>query len=60
MLDLPVLIVAGRGPAELAAAVTALAEDLADALVEGRSQPPATPSGPHRRRYRWRTGRWPC
>ena len=33
--DLPVLIVAGTGPGELAAAVTALAEDLADALVEG-------------------------
>jgi alpha-mannosidase len=33
--DLPVLIVAGPGPQELAAAVTALAEDLADALVEG-------------------------
>jgi alpha-mannosidase len=32
--DLPVLIVAGSGPGELAAAVTALAEDLADALVE--------------------------
>ena len=39
MLDLPVLIVAGRGPAELAAAVTALAEDLADALVEGLAAP---------------------
>ena len=33
--DLPVLIVAGGGPGELAAAVTALAEDLADALVTG-------------------------
>jgi len=33
--ELPVLIVAGTGPEELAAAVTALAEDLADALVEG-------------------------
>jgi alpha-mannosidase len=33
--DLPVLIVAGPGPRELAAAVTDLAEDLADALVEG-------------------------
>jgi len=32
--DLPVLIVAGTGPGELAAAVTALAEDLADALVD--------------------------
>ena len=31
--DLPVLIVAGTGPGELAAAVTALAEDLADAVV---------------------------
>ncbi len=40
--DLPVLIVAGAGPGELAAAVTALAEDLADALVEGL--------GGHRRR----------
>jgi len=33
--DLPVLIVAGAGPGGLAAAVTALAEDLADAVVEG-------------------------
>jgi alpha-mannosidase len=33
--DLPVLIVASPGPQELSAAVTALAEDLADALVEG-------------------------
>ena len=33
--DLPVLIVTGSGPGGLAAAVTALAEDLADALVEG-------------------------
>ena len=33
--DLPVLIVAGGGPGELAAGITALAEDLADALVEG-------------------------
>jgi alpha-mannosidase len=33
--DLPVLIVAGSGPGALAAAVTALAEDLADALVTG-------------------------
>jgi alpha-mannosidase len=33
--DLPVLIVAGAGPDALAAAVTALAEDLGDALVEG-------------------------
>jgi alpha-mannosidase len=32
--DLPVLIVAGTGPAELAAAVAALAEDLADALID--------------------------
>jgi alpha-mannosidase len=32
--DLPVLIVAGDGPDELAAAVTALAEDLADAAVD--------------------------
>jgi alpha-mannosidase len=32
--DLPVLIVAGAGPGELAAAVTALAADLADALVD--------------------------
>ncbi len=32
--DLPVLIVAGTGPGELAAAVAALAEDLADALVD--------------------------
>jgi alpha-mannosidase len=33
--DLPVLILAATGPDDLAAAVTALAEDLADALVEG-------------------------
>jgi alpha-mannosidase len=33
--DLPVLIVAGSRPGELAAAITALAEDLADALIEG-------------------------
>ncbi len=32
--DLPVLIIAGTGPAELAAAIAALAEDLADALVD--------------------------
>jgi hypothetical protein len=32
--DLPVLIVAGAGPTELAAAVTALAGDLADAVVD--------------------------
>ena len=32
--DLPVLIVAGAGPAELAAAVTALTADLADAVVD--------------------------
>jgi alpha-mannosidase len=32
--DLPVLIVAGTGPDELAAAVSALAEDLADAVVD--------------------------
>ena len=32
--DLPVLIVAGAGPAELAAAVVALAGDLADAVVD--------------------------
>ena len=32
--DLPVLIVAGAGPGELAAAVTALAGDLADAVVD--------------------------
>ncbi len=32
--DLPVLIVAGAGPAELAAAVAALAGDLADAIVD--------------------------
>ena len=32
--DLPVLIVAGTGPGELAAAVTALAADLADAVVD--------------------------
>ena len=33
--DLPVLILAATGPDELTAAVTALAGDLADALVEG-------------------------
>jgi alpha-mannosidase len=33
--DLPVLVVAGAGPDELAEAVAALAEDMADALVEG-------------------------
>ncbi len=32
--DLPVLIVAGAGPGELASAVTALAGDLADAVVD--------------------------
>ena len=32
--DLPVLIVAGAGPGELAAAVSALAADLADAVVD--------------------------
>ena len=32
--DLPVLIVAGAGPGELAAAVAALAGDLADAVVD--------------------------
>jgi hypothetical protein len=32
--DLPVLIVAGAGPGELVAAVTALAQDLADAVVD--------------------------
>jgi len=37
--DLPVLIVAGPQPGELAAAVTALAGDLADALVEGLVDP---------------------
>src|SRR5579864_5939834 len=36
--DLPVLIVAGTGPGELAAAVTALATDLADALVDAGDQ----------------------
>ena len=47
--DLPVLVVAGTGPNELAAAVTALAEDLADAVVEGledpgdAGRPPAVP-----------------
>jgi alpha-mannosidase len=33
--DLPVLVVAGSGPGGLAPAVTALAEDLGDAVVEG-------------------------
>ncbi|MBV9095883.1 MAG: hypothetical protein JO132_18770, partial [Streptosporangiaceae bacterium] len=39
--DLPVLVVAGAGPGELAAAVAALAEDLADALVDGGDPVPA-------------------
>ena len=55
--DLPVLIVAGAGPDELAAAVTALAEDLADALVEGLGD---TGDAAAARRRRWRTGRWRC
>jgi hypothetical protein len=45
--DLPVLIVAGGGPGGLAAAVTALAEDLADALVTGLGDTaPATGEAP--------------
>ena len=47
--DLPVLIVAGTGPGELAAAVTALAEDLADAAgrrVRGRPATPAVATAP--------------
>ena len=36
--DLPVLIVAGSGPGELADAVTALATDLADALIDAGDQ----------------------
>jgi len=45
--DLPVLIVAGTGPGELAAAVTALAEDLADAVVEIVSLADADLPGSH-------------
>jgi alpha-mannosidase len=41
--DLPVLIVAGTGPGELAAAVTALAGDLADAVVDARGLADAGP-----------------
>jgi alpha-mannosidase len=44
--DLPVLIVAADGPGELAAAVTALAEDLADALVEGLPEAPGGVEAP--------------
>ncbi|MGH3255175.1 MAG: glycoside hydrolase family 38 C-terminal domain-containing protein [Streptosporangiaceae bacterium] len=36
--DLPVLIVAGNGPGELATAVEALATDLADALIDAGDQ----------------------
>jgi alpha-mannosidase len=46
--DLPVLIVAGTGPGELAAAVTALAQDLADALVDAAPESPETPESPGR------------
>ena len=65
--DLPVLIVAGAGPAELAAAVTALAGDLADAVVDagdladtGSGADAGRRDGTGRRRCRWPTGRWPC
>ena len=44
--DLPVLIVAAGGPGELAAAVAALAEDLADALVEGLPEAPGGVGAP--------------
>ncbi len=48
--DLPVLIVAGTGRDDLAAAVAALAEDLADAVVDARAlggdTPPADQSVP--------------
>jgi len=44
--DLPVLIVAAGGPGELTAAVTALAEDLADALVEGLPEAPGGVEAP--------------
>jgi alpha-mannosidase len=47
--DLPVLIVAGAGPDELAAAVAALAEDLADARVDAgdvRGGPGPADAGP--------------
>jgi len=37
--DLPVLIIAGSGPAELAAAVRALTEDLADSVIEVPAAP---------------------
>ena len=43
--DLPVLIVAGSGPAELAAAVRALVADLADGVVEVDLVPVADPDG---------------
>ena len=42
--DLPVLVVAGSGPDELSAAVAALADDLADALIDGGD--PAPGDGP--------------
>ena len=42
--DLPVLIVTGSGTGGLAAAVTGLAEDLADALVEGIGDTAPAPS----------------
>ena len=41
--DLPVLIVAGAGPGDLAAAVTALAGDLADAVVDAGDPADAGP-----------------
>ncbi len=44
--DLPVLIVAGTGPGELATAVTALAGDLADALVDVDPKTPESPETP--------------
>ena len=44
--DLPVLIVAGADPGELAAAVTALAGDLADAVVDAGEVADAGGAGP--------------
>ncbi len=43
--DLPVLIVAGTGPGELAAAVKALARDMADALVDASDPGAGDPGG---------------
>ncbi len=60
--DLPVLIVAGAGPAELAAAIATLAGDLADAVVDAGDLADAEPGdgGTGAGRCRWRTSRWRC